>query len=327
MGQIVDEIDTSCSISTLPSTNDAHAVDMAAWLARAEVAELLAKMLVKSSFVPDSFRPRHNPNNADEAAKSLQIAVANTTAAILAGQSIGLDPLTSLQNIFIVNGKPSMYAKMQVAVLRSVGHEIWVAEYGPDAVTVLGRARGSSREIRVRLTIEDAKRAGWTKNDTYTKTPADMLYARCAARVCAQLDPGALMGIPCADAPDDTPATWIEVAAATPAVATLPSIPQLGLPAPEQVRITRAEKSPLPAAKSTLAEIGRRLGAMSIPDVDRPRIVAALVGRPVDSLSQLTAAEADILRGSLLAETSYDTVAAILGWDTGTGEITSSGAE
>ena len=43
--------------------------------------------------------------------------------------------------------------------------------------------------------MDQARKAGWTKNDTYSKTPADMLWARAAGRVCDRIAPDTLMGI------------------------------------------------------------------------------------------------------------------------------------
>jgi len=174
-------------------------VELDEWVEKAAAAEKLGRMLVQSSFVPESFKPANIAAKGESATAALEIAVANAASAIMIGQSIGLDPLTSLQSIFLIKGKPSMYAKTKVAILKSLGHKIWADEMTDTSVTVRGQHATGGPIISVAITIEDAKRAGWTSNAAYAKTPADMLYARAAARVCDQLDPGALFGLPSAE--------------------------------------------------------------------------------------------------------------------------------
>ena len=153
-----------------------HGLDQ--WLVAADNASQLAARLVDSFFVPQAYKPQSR-DGRDQ-------AIANATGAILLGQSLGLDPLTALQQIYVVHGRPGMYAKMKVALAQARGHRVWDEEYTAESVTVCGQRAGSSDVVRITITMADAERAGWAQqNANYKKTPADMLWAR-AASVCTR---------------------------------------------------------------------------------------------------------------------------------------------
>lgn len=196
----------------LPTVTGGNAGGLAVlqdWLTAADAASTLARSLVQSFFVPQAYKV-NVPARAsrEEAEAALEIAVANATGAILLGQSLGLDPLTSLQQIYVVHGRPGMYAKLKVALAQARGHRVWDEEYSPEAVTVAGQRRGTDDVVRIRITIEDARRAKWTEqNANYGKTPADMLWARAASRVVDRVAADVLFGLASIeDLEDDEPA-------------------------------------------------------------------------------------------------------------------------
>lgn len=117
-------------------------------------------------------------------------------AAILFGDDLGLAPLASLQNIFIVNGMPGMYARTMAAILISQGHDLWTEHEDEGTATVSGRRKGSERVETVTFTIEMARRAGYTSNKKYETDPKSMLYARALAICCRRIAPDALLGMP-----------------------------------------------------------------------------------------------------------------------------------
>lgn len=176
------------------------------WVEAAGNANRLVAPLVNTPFVPDQYKPRV-ANNAtdDEKHEAYQLAVANATAAVLQGLTLGLDPMTSLQQIIIIHGRPSMYAKMMVALIQSHGHKVWTEEQSDTSVTVAGQRKGSERVERVTITMEQARKAGWTKNDAYGKTPQDMLWARAAGRVCDRIASDVLKGIASTESVRDEP--------------------------------------------------------------------------------------------------------------------------
>jgi hypothetical protein len=185
-------------------TGDALA-RLGAWVTAANQAEVLVRPLVRSAFVPDGYKPKIlDKDTAEEIAAKFETATANATAAVLLGLGIGVDPLTALQQIIIIKGRPGMYAKFKVALLLAQGYDIWDGEMSDESVTVYGLRPGDDKRREVTITMAQARKAGWTSNEAYAKTPQDMLWARAAGRLCDRIGAHILLGIPTAeDVPDE----------------------------------------------------------------------------------------------------------------------------
>ncbi len=169
---------------------------LARWVEAAGNAHRLVAPLVGTPFVPDAYKPKIDPRATDkEKAEAREIAVANATAAVLQGLSLGLDPMISLQQIYVVHGRPGMYARIKVALVTAAGHEVWTEDLSDVRAVVAGRRKGRQQIERITITMDQARRAGWTRNETYAKTPQDMLWARAAGRVCDRIASDVLMGI------------------------------------------------------------------------------------------------------------------------------------
>ena len=289
------------------------------WLRAAGSAEQLARQLVHSFFVPQAYKPG---NPRDEAA--VGIAVANATGAILLGQSLGLDPLTALQQIYVVHGRPGMYAKLKVALAQAAGHRVWDEEYTAESATVCGQRHGTDDVVRITITMEQAKQAGWTSNAAYQKTPADMLWARAASRVVDRIAADLLMGIQSIEDidEDDAPAARVtQVRAediARPPVRTgaLAALPTRTLEQPpaaaeqELVHVAQAE-APEPIGEAQWKAINNRfvelrdggLTALGGPgsSAARLRVIVSIIGRDIAKGSELTAAEAAMVLDNLKA--------------------------
>lgn len=150
-----------------------------AWAEAASAAGTLGSALSKTSFVPKDFRGK-----PEECA-----------AAILFGDEIGLSPMQSLQSIYVISGKPALYARAMLAIVLAAGHEVVTIHKTDKAVTVKGRRRGSDTWIEEQWTTERARRAGYTSNKRYELDPQSMLLARAMADVCRQIAPDALAGL------------------------------------------------------------------------------------------------------------------------------------
>lgn len=168
MTELAVREDTSPVISQIEAT----VTDMRA---AAQIAELMCK----TSFVPKEFRGK--PEEA--------------TVAILYGQTVGMDPVTSLQQVYVIGGKPALYARAMVSIVLNAGHEVWTEEASSTKVVVCGRRAGSERVERSEWTVERAKTAGYTSNALYQKDPEAMLYARASGTVTRRVAPDALLGM------------------------------------------------------------------------------------------------------------------------------------
>lgn len=280
------------------------------WAAEMDAAHRIGKALCTTSFVPKDFRGK-----PDE-----------TAAAILTGAAMGLPPTTALQIMHVINGRVGMYAKAQVAILKSHGHDVWTEERSDDAVTIAGRRKGwpDTRVERIRITMEQAKTAGWTENKTYAKTPQDMLWARCATRVCGLVAPELLYGIPAAEELHDLPP--IE-ATATVGPVTIASLTTSQVPAsdtqtgsnPDRAAILAAIEAELPAmagpppvdigdapeaiTPAQLRKLHTLLGKTGRGDREEGlHYLTLFLGRPVDTTKTLTAEESRVAIDDLEAQ-------------------------
>lgn len=143
-------------------------------------AYTLAQSLCKTALVPAQFRGK--PEDG--------------AVAIMAGAKWGLDAIASLQNIFIVHGTPSTYARVMKAVVQANGHEIWTEEVDGDRVVVCGRRKGSDRIERSEWTADRARKAGYFTNKKYETELENMLYARATAECARRTAPDCLLGMP-----------------------------------------------------------------------------------------------------------------------------------
>ncbi|MFC1474159.1 hypothetical protein [Rhodococcus qingshengii] len=158
--------------------------------ARAMVAaHQLGKALAATAMVPETYQQypdgkKENPAAAD-----------NATAAILYGAELGFSAVQSLQNIFIVRGKPAIYSRAMVAQVIAAGHRAWEVEATPESVTWKGRRADTGDEVTSTWTIERAKAAGFLTNKLYTSLPVEMLRAKCQAEVARTGFPDVLLGM------------------------------------------------------------------------------------------------------------------------------------
>jgi len=165
------------SAAGLPPT--AATVSLMEWAQELGAAHQLGTALCSTEFVPASFRGK------PEAA----------AAAILAGKSLGLDPMNALANIFVVSGRPSMYARTMAALVLQAGHTIRRVEATEQRVVYEGKRKGDTTFTRVEWTIARAQKAGYTSNKKYQTDPIGMLTAKCQAEICRVIAPDVLTGI------------------------------------------------------------------------------------------------------------------------------------
>lgn len=137
----------------------------------------LAERISKSMIVPQAYR-----------GKAGDIAVA-----VLYGQELGIAPMTALNRIVVIDGKPTLDAQGMSAVIRLAGHSL-VAEVDSTHATITGTRKDNGDAMTVTFTIEDAKRAELTSKSGWKKYPADMCFARAMSRIGRELFSDCLLG-------------------------------------------------------------------------------------------------------------------------------------
>lgn len=149
------------------------------WAQELDAAGRLAGVLCGTDFVP----------------KGLRGNVEATAAAILTGREIGLSPMNALANIFIVQGRPSMYARTMVALVLSHGHELERTDATERAVTVRARRKGSQAWQAFTWSIDRAQKAGYLNNAKYKTDPIAMLTAKAQTEACRTMFADVLSGM------------------------------------------------------------------------------------------------------------------------------------
>jgi hypothetical protein len=167
-------------IELLPPARPAQANSTAQLMSHVQAmgaAKQLADALCDTDMVPATYRGK--PGNG--------------AAAILFGQELGLNPIQSLQHIFVVHGSPAIYARTAVALLKRHGIKFRTLEESPTCVTI--RAERGDEAEESTWTIERAQKAGFTNNKKYSTEPQQMLYAKAAMEVSRRIAPDILLGI------------------------------------------------------------------------------------------------------------------------------------
>ena len=258
---------------------------LVAWAEAASAANSLARALSSTAFVPAAMK---NPGDA--------------TAAILMGDELGLSPLAALRSIYVVRGTPALYARSMVALAQSHGHEIWTEETSDAKVVVCGRRRGSDKVERAEWTIQRAQKAGYTGNKKYASNPQEMLYSKAAGEVARKVAADTLAGIPYSVEDIELGETpTVTVTRETVAKRTVARKAKAE-PAPEpEVEVEPAgDPEPVDLADApdalsdkTRAEMFALLHEHGIEDRDRQIAgIVAIIGRPIESRSELTEDEA-----------------------------------
>lgn len=150
------------------------------WARAAQAAHQVAESLVRTSFVPQQFRGK-----AHEA-----------TAAILAGDEVGLSPMASLNAFDVIQGAAAAKAITLRAIVQSHGHEVWQVEATESRAIFKGRRRGSEEVHESVWTIDRARGLGLLGKDNWKKQAKAMLIARATAEVCRLTAADAILGIP-----------------------------------------------------------------------------------------------------------------------------------
>lgn len=137
------------------------------WLDVMMPAIELAKAIADTDFVPSRFR-----GNA-----------AQISAAILYGDEVGIGPMQSLAHIAIIEGRPTLAAETQRALVLAAGHELWPEEMNTTRVTWCGRRSGRDQVTRVTWTKDDATKAKLAGRKAWIEYPRQMLSARASAEL------------------------------------------------------------------------------------------------------------------------------------------------
>ena len=138
----------------------------------------LAERISRSALIPQAYRGKP----------------ADAAICMMYGAEVGLPPMTALQRIIVINGKPTLDAQGMAALIRGRGHSI-VGETSNTEAKVTGKRADNGDTMTVTFTMDDAKRANLVKNGPWTQYPSSMLWARAVSKLARELFPDVLMGM------------------------------------------------------------------------------------------------------------------------------------
>ncbi|KXP00862.1 hypothetical protein [Tsukamurella pseudospumae] len=235
------------------------------------VAFQLADGICRTSICPQTFRGK--PEDG--------------AVAIMAGATWGLDAIASLQNIFVVHGTPSTYAKVMKAVTLRAGHKVETVESSDTRVVVRAQRAGSDTWEESVWTIERAQKAGYLSNQKYKTEPEAMLYARATAEACRRIAPDAILGMPYSreEMEDVAAPRYVQTTVGAPGVAGLaaalgaaPVAEELA-PTPPAEQSAPAQPEPEPVAEETAPEPAPAEEQPAAPKKATARQIAAVKAR------------------------------------------------
>ena len=154
-----------------------------------------SKMLAESSMVPRAYQ-----------GKPQDIMVC-----VQWGYELGLAPMQALQNIAVINGKPSVYGDAMAALVQASAvcegiDETMENEGTPNPTAVCVARRKGRNPVIAKFSVEDAKRAGlWGKQGPWTAYPKRMLQMRARGFALRDAFPDVLKGLISAEEAFDFP--------------------------------------------------------------------------------------------------------------------------
>ena len=213
-----------------------------------------SEMLASSSMIPKAFQGKPE----------------DVLVCVQWGCEIGLAPLQALQNIAVINGKPSIYGDAAMALVQASSvcedvEEYFEGEGTPNPVAVCVARRKGRKPVTVRFGIDDAKRAGlWGKQGPWSMYPKRMMQMRARGFALRDAFPDVLRGLITSEEAQDF------VESQLPAPVAKPANP-LDLVAPSKVQIPEQTIDPM-----VIEEAFRQDAEVVEPDVveSQPEIVA-----------------------------------------------------
>ena len=125
----------------------------------------MAKLLVESNLLPKGI---------DTPEKAFLL--------IQQGKELGLQPMQSINNVYVVDNKTAISSAMMSALLRQSGQVTFEIKEWTDKVCTITFTRKEEKPVNITFTIDDAQKMGLTGKYNWKNMPKQMLYARCLSK-------------------------------------------------------------------------------------------------------------------------------------------------
>lgn len=147
-----------------------------------EQALKVSEFISKSQFCPKQFY-----NKPADVLICLQV-----------GQELGLKPMQALQNIAVINGRPSVWGDAVLAICKNAPEFEYISETydAAESVATCKVKRKGEPEVVVQFSQKDAKTAGlWGKSGPWSQYPFRMMQMRARGFALRDAFPDRLRGI------------------------------------------------------------------------------------------------------------------------------------
>jgi len=159
-------------------------------------AQQYANLIADSDMVPQDYKGKPG----------------NVLVAVQMGAEVGLNPMQSLQNIAVINGRPSIWGDALIALVRASPECESVKEQvhrdnqgGPTYAEVRVKRKGEDEALRT-FSRQEAEKAGlWGKQGPWQSYPSRMLQMRARAFALRDVFPDVLKGLHVAEEVQDIP--------------------------------------------------------------------------------------------------------------------------
>jgi len=232
-----------------------------------------SEMLSKSQMVPKQYQGKPE----------------DILVAVQWGYEVGLAPMQALQNIAVINGKPSVYGDAAMALVLASpvceGIEETIEGEGTENPVAVCTARRRGRApVAAKFSVSDAKRAGlWGKQGPWTAYPKRMLAMRARGFALRDAFADVLKGLITAeeaqDYPSDRPAAKVTPISKNPLAAIAPPEPP---PAPDD---DRQQQDTLEEEQRTVEEIKQEFQAAGMEVIEVEAVVE--IQHPEETVAEI----------------------------------------
>ena len=148
-----------------------------------ESAQRIAASLADSALVPNAYRG--------------QAGLPNCIVAIEIADRMGMSPFQVMQNLNVIHGRPSWSSQFIIGLIQGCGRfESFSYSEKADSCQCLAILKTTGEQVSgPKITLDMAKREGWTKNSKWSTMPQTMLRYRAASAFGRFHIPDLILGI------------------------------------------------------------------------------------------------------------------------------------
>jgi hypothetical protein len=146
-----------------------------------ESAQRMAKSLAESDIVPILYRGK----------------LGNCIVALEIANRMGMSTVQVMQNLNIIHGQPSWKSQFIIGLIKGCGRfEGFDYKETADSCQCFALEKASGKEVTgIKITLDMAKKEGWTKNSKWSTMPQTMLRWRAASSFGRFHIPDLILGI------------------------------------------------------------------------------------------------------------------------------------